>query len=367
MSVFNFLRSKLLLSFNRKQIEKLTNYEVKKILILKYDRIGDMIVATPLIRKLNRILPNAEIHVLASTVNAPIIQHNKRVEKIFIFNNNWLKMLPTLFKLRSERFDVIFELEASFVTRAFLISKFINSKYIFSVEKLHGRFGLESREIQSYDYYAKRKPGDHWSEIILRSITPLLNSTNDQRSYPQYEIVFDDLSRKAPIELLTKLPKERLNIGINIKGQSHSGQINKRTLINIFEIIEKNYPNKVNIIFLSSPENSIDYDKFIKSLNFNFIFNSAFNILEVSYFISRLDMVISPDTSIVHIAGAFDVPCMAIYPKNQSNYNFWAPKSSQNSVIFSRSKTNIENFDNLEFVNSLLKMIKNLMKFKENA
>ena len=48
----------------------------KSVLILKYDRIGDMIVSTPIFRKLKTEYPDISISVLASKENRDVIKHN---------------------------------------------------------------------------------------------------------------------------------------------------------------------------------------------------------------------------------------------------------------------------------------------------
>ena len=44
----------------------------KRVLILKYDRIGDMVVTTPIFRELKVAYPNISISVLASEENKDV-------------------------------------------------------------------------------------------------------------------------------------------------------------------------------------------------------------------------------------------------------------------------------------------------------
>ena len=48
----------------------------KRVLILKYDRIGDMVVTTPIFRELKNAYPNISISVLASEENKDVIRYN---------------------------------------------------------------------------------------------------------------------------------------------------------------------------------------------------------------------------------------------------------------------------------------------------
>ena len=61
-------------------------FDVKKsksVLILKYDRIGDMILSTPIFRELKTAYPDISISVLASKENRDVIKNNPFKSSIF--------------------------------------------------------------------------------------------------------------------------------------------------------------------------------------------------------------------------------------------------------------------------------------------
>ena len=60
------------------------NKKFKKILIFRYDRIGDMIVTTPLISALKKNFPNSRVIILASELNAKVLTNNRHVDIIQI-------------------------------------------------------------------------------------------------------------------------------------------------------------------------------------------------------------------------------------------------------------------------------------------
>lgn len=127
--------------------------EVNKVLFLKYDKIGDMVVCTPVFRVLKQAFPHVEINVLASSANKNIIKHNPYVNRIYTYSNNWLKLLPLLLKLRKEKYDICFEFEASVVTRAILITKIVKPKFVASTYKRLGRYGIDPKKLRVYDFY----------------------------------------------------------------------------------------------------------------------------------------------------------------------------------------------------------------------
>ena len=52
-----------------------------KILIVKRDKLGDMIVTTPMLRLLRTALPDAQIHLLAAEYNLWVVDGNARCEQ----------------------------------------------------------------------------------------------------------------------------------------------------------------------------------------------------------------------------------------------------------------------------------------------
>ena len=79
-----------------------------RTLFVRYERIGDMIMATGLIRVLAQASAGGKVDVIASTATAPVLGGNPHVGKIFTFDRGSKKSLvKTMRQLRAERYDVI--------------------------------------------------------------------------------------------------------------------------------------------------------------------------------------------------------------------------------------------------------------------
>jgi ADP-heptose:LPS heptosyltransferase len=87
-----------------------------KILVVKRDKIGDLLLTTPLIAQLSRALPDAHVHVLANDYNAWVLTGNPDVERVWIYTRTRhagrmrigaaLSQFRQFIALRRERFDV---------------------------------------------------------------------------------------------------------------------------------------------------------------------------------------------------------------------------------------------------------------------
>jgi len=77
--------------------------EIRRILFLRYDRIGDMVVSTAALKALKHLFPGSHLAVLASSSNAPILHHNPSVDQVMVFRG-----FPSLLKdLRGKPPDLI--------------------------------------------------------------------------------------------------------------------------------------------------------------------------------------------------------------------------------------------------------------------
>ena len=56
-----------------------------KILVVKRDKIGDLLLTTPFLAHLRQTLPDAEIHVLANDYNAWVVADNPDVARVWVY------------------------------------------------------------------------------------------------------------------------------------------------------------------------------------------------------------------------------------------------------------------------------------------
>ncbi|APV49645.1 hypothetical protein BWI17_08120 [Betaproteobacteria bacterium GR16-43] len=87
-----------------------------KILVVKRDKIGDLLLATPMLRVLREALPHARIELLASDYNAWLLAGNRDVDRIWTYRRarigsrisvaGGLQQAALIARLRGRRYDV---------------------------------------------------------------------------------------------------------------------------------------------------------------------------------------------------------------------------------------------------------------------
>ena len=91
--------------------------QIKKILFIRRDNIGDLICTTPAIHAAREKFPDARIGILVSTYNADVIKNNPDIDEVYIYEKSkhapdknrlsvWWDNLKVFQKIRRERYDI---------------------------------------------------------------------------------------------------------------------------------------------------------------------------------------------------------------------------------------------------------------------
>jgi ADP-heptose:LPS heptosyltransferase len=80
----------------------------KKILIIRFSSIGDIILASPVFRCVKKQIPNAQVHFLSEISCKRATDHNPYIDQFFYFDNFIDK---TIEQLQLEKYDHIVDLE----------------------------------------------------------------------------------------------------------------------------------------------------------------------------------------------------------------------------------------------------------------
>jgi len=154
-------------------------------------------------------------------------------------------------------------------------------------------------------------------------------------------------------------------IGVNLEGAVKGKKIEYEDLEEISRRLYKIH-NNIKIIILSTPNNYQNVKKIIKKMGLDYVLMSfkTDTILAAAALITKFDLIITPDTSIVHIASTFDKPIVTIHENNKESYELFAPTSRLNRTVFSNSKNSLNGFSLNLLTHFCLELI-NLIK-KEN-
>ena len=151
----------------------------EKILIIRRDNIGDLILTTPLFEALRRRYPHAYIAALVNSYNAPAIAGNPHLDAIFSYTKGkhadgesvwqaYLRRAKLLWQLRKIRFDVVLLPNGGPAQRALKLARWLKPKHIVG-------FVGENGSLPGVDLPVLHGEGGklHETEDIFRLLAPL--------------------------------------------------------------------------------------------------------------------------------------------------------------------------------------------------
>ena len=352
------IKAYILRRFTRKKSIDFDIRKAKNILFLRYDRIGDMVITTPVFRELKLAYPEINITVLASKANHCVLLNNPYVDRVITnHKNNLLKDLPTLLALRKEKFDVCVEFDHSVIPHSIVRLRIIKPKIIISVFK-DGRYGVKGSELELYDYFTEKLKDTHFRDIWLNTLNPFGVTPKSK----QYDLFCSDQQKGNAVDFLSQFQK-KIIIGINLEGAVKGKKITSDKLEEICRGIY-HINREVQIILLSSPKLYSNIVRISQKMNLPYVVPSykTVSVLDVAALIQNLQLIITPDTSIVHIASAFNIPIVSIHEKNNQSYHLFKPKSQNSRTVFSEFSDRLDGYN----IDKIIRDSMDLLKINES-
>ncbi|MEO7522452.1 MAG: glycosyltransferase family 9 protein [Ferruginibacter sp.] len=261
-----------------------------KILVIRFSSIGDIVLASPVMRCLKKQLENAEVHFVTKTAFKIVTASNPYIDKFFYYDK---EIEPLIEELRKENYDYVIDLHNNF--RSNKIKRALKKK-CYTIDKLNvQKFLLTKLNIDVM-------PHVHITQRSLNTVAPLN--------------VFDD-----GLGLDYFIPKEDIVSHEDIPDSHYHGFIAVVIGANYFtkklpvhKLQELCYKIDHPIILLGGKEDAAAGEQ-IASLDPIKIYNACgkFNLNESADLVRQSKFVISHDTGLQYIACALQKPVLAIW------------------------------------------------------
>lgn len=265
---------------------------MKKILIIRFSSIGDIVLTTPVIRCLKNQL-GAEIHFLTKRQFLPLLEANPYLSKIFTIEKKVAEVLPDL---KKERYDAVVDLHKNL--RSWQV-RLALKKRVYSFDKLNFEKWL------IVNFKINRLPNIHIVDRYLNAVK-VLGVKNDGKGL-DYFIPKDyrHLTPKINTELNTFRPPF---IAFAI-GAAH--QTKRLPLEKSIEICKKaNLP----VLLLGGKKEEQEGETIAHSVGPQVInLCGKLTLHESAQIIKTAEKVIVHDTGMMHIAAAFQKEIVVVW------------------------------------------------------
>lgn len=308
-----------------------------KILIFSHDgKLGDAVVNTAFLRGARLLDPGVEIHVLASGNSGNFWQDDPRITRIWNFENPpVLECLRTSWAIRRERFDYLVTFKASFrseKTRTLLMLAAPRSAVLMEEGKLPGQVT-----------HAVRK-----SQASLQAIY----GERAMALAPRYEL-HRTPATPLPPALASLLPDQELVV-VNLFGSepNNARTISPAAAVEVLQRLAVALPAATVALSCTDStqalaQQAIDGARTQADIGIHWralVVNTENDLPGLMALCDRASVVVSPDTSLIHIASALDKPVVGIYQNDGVKSIEWAPLCSHFAVVISPDPKTIHGF-----------------------
>lgn len=278
-----------------------TRESISKILILRHDRIGDILISTPFFKQLRELFPDTQIDVLLSYKNiagAKAIEHF--VNHIRIYKKNFSEILRLMGDIRYEQYDLIIDLfdNESATSSAFI--KYSKTKFSLGLQKANENVYTHVVPLLSKNKF-------HIVERVLNLLLPFGINPSEVDNKLCYCI--NDADKSKQEAFLSEKSKE-FRIGVNLAGSNRNKFWGTQ---NYIELIKKMQTDRsIEILIFATNDYNAEVTQITEITSALRAFESD-STHEYALQLSTCDMIITPDTSAIHFASAFSIPVIAFY------------------------------------------------------
>lgn len=292
---------------------------IKKVLIIRFSSIGDIVLTTPVIRAIKLQLPDVEVHYCTKKQFADILQNNPYVDKVHTLDDSLADLISSL---KDEAFDFVVDLHNNLRTKIIKSRLGVSSK---AFNKLNWEKWL------MVNAKVNKLPNVHIVDRYMEAAAPLGVKTDGfgldyfipekdevesswlpethQKEYVAYVIGAQHNTKKLPLKRMIELC-DKINKPIILVGGPDDAATAEE-IVKFFERTEKSAPYEEKLFEMNKKAH---------------IFNACgkFNLNQSASLVKNATYVFSHDTGLMHIAAAFKknifsiwgntIPMFGMYP-----------------------------------------------------
>lgn len=325
------------------RVEENKPEEIKKILIIRTDRMGDFILTLPVIDNLRLRYPQAEISIIVRPYLKKLAELIKAIDNVIVYS----KKIPVFSYIRRKKYDLAMDM---------LYDYKLDSAFLAFVSGAPIRVGFSGgyREIL-FNYF----------------VNPLVNKDKDivDLHLELLRLLGIPVKVTVPkIEIENRCQAEDITIAIHPGGYYESQRWQPEKFILLAKKILDNYRVKILVIGSDNDRNSIN--RIIAGIDNKSAQALFTDMKELAYSLSKCRLLICNHSGPLHLASALGVPTVS--SMGPTDPVLWSLKGDNNVVIrknlecspCSRGKCGDHKCMDLITVEEMFEAVKGLMEKK---
>lgn len=259
---------------------------MKKVLVIRFSSIGDIVLTSPILRCLKKQHPEIEIHYLTKSSFSFIVEQNEYVSKVHTIDNDIDEVLP---QLKAEEFNFVVDLHHNLRTWRL-------KQKLKTASKPFPKLNFEKFMLTTFK--RRKMPDIHVVDRYFEAVASL-GVENDKEGLDYF----------LPVNVILPSDIEHIKdyVAVVIGAQFATKKMPVNKLIALIQKIDS------TVLLLGGPTD-IEAGKQIAEKCTNSInLCGRMHLNESALVIKNAKKVITHDTGLMHIAAAFKKPIISIW------------------------------------------------------
>lgn len=282
---------------------------LKKILVIRFSSMGDIIYTTPVVRCLKEQLPGVEVHFLTKPAFRYIYEGNPYVDKLLLLKDS---LNDTIKEIKQQGYDCIVDLHSNLRTAIIKLRIGIKS-YTYNKQTVKKWLSLKLRR--------QLLPPVHLVDRYMMAVAPM-GVVNDNKPIDYF------IKKDYSLRDLLPVTHQDGYIAFIIGAAHFTKRMPNEKIISLCRLL------KLPIVLLGGNdvrENGVEVAAALDSRVYNAC--GVTSLDESVFLVSKARSVIGFDTGLTHIAEAFNKPIASIWGSTVPELLGVQPYKIDNSVV----------------------------------
>ena len=310
---------------------------MRRALVIRPQKIGDIVATLPTVDALLRRAPQLEIDVLAGLRSAALLQDDPRFATVFTFSRG-SDGLAVVSEARRRQYDLVLDLVDGDSITALLVSQRCSRPHTLRLgcrKVRHAPFYDGNARGHDTRHHAIERTADTLELLGIDPVTVLASS-------PPH--VPARVSQEVEGFLASSRP-DTPRLGVNLSAGSPTRRWPTEQFAELLHRLARERPN-LAVTILTDPRERTRGEQLLETLSGDTsrrvrLTPDGWSIQHAAGLIAHLDLLVTPDTSLLHIARSFGVKVVGLYPNSPWNLERWSPYGQADGIVASSSATDL--------------------------
>jgi ADP-heptose:LPS heptosyltransferase len=283
-----------------------------RILALRYDRIGEMILSTGVLRAIAEAVPTIQLDVLASPLNAPVLRNEEYIREVVLFDPRATFRIPgALVALRRLRYDAVLDcMDAPPSTLTTLLLLATGARY---------RFGIATRP-DAFAYtlaVPPRETQEHFVDRLAALVAVFGLQPAGLDVAPRIHLTPAERERgeRAWEGGTAHRPRPAARLLINVSASPYLDAWPDSRFIAVARAARERAPT-IEIVVISSRRERTRAAVIAAESGARLVENDG--IRDAMGIVAQANVVLTPESSISHACSALGRPAVVLHPRGRA-------------------------------------------------